>query len=258
MINIETSKQAFKKYLENFDITDPKIELKIVHTYGVMSYTKQICQRMKLSEEDTNLGLLIALLHDIGRFEQIRLYDSFEHTTMSHAHFGCELLFTDNYIRSFIEDDIYDEIIYEAIYHHSDYKLENIKDSRTLFFCQLIRDADKLDNCRVKLEDSIEVMLNESGEQIGSEPICEKVWNSCLNYESVLLADRQEKIDYWVSYVAYFFDINFKESFQIIMENDFVSKTIHRIIYTNSDTHQKMLFLEKLVIDYIQKKIEAE
>lgn len=254
MIDLVHAKKAFKKYLDNFDCNDPKISLKIVHTYGVVNYAKQICERMQLNEEDTNLALLIALLHDIGRFEQIKRFDSFEHTTMSHAHFGCELLFEENKIREFIDTDKYDKIIYEAIYRHSDYKLDNIDDERILFHCQMIRDADKLDNCRVKLEDSIEVMLNANEEQIQHETISDKVWNSCLNHKSVLLSDRQTKVDYWVSYIAYFFDINFKESFQIIYENDFASKTIHRIHYKNKDTIQKMKLLENDVNQFIYEK----
>lgn len=257
MINIEQAKKAFRRYLEEFDVNDPKISLKIVHTYGVISYMQQICDRMHCNEEDANLAYLIALLHDIGRFEQIRRFHSFEHTTMSHAHFGCDLLFKENLIREFIVDPSYDAIIYKAIYHHSDYKLPDMEDEKTLFFCKLIRDADKLDNCRVKLEDSIEVMLDETMEQVGSESICDTVWQSCLNQESVLLADRQEKIDYWVSYIAYFFDINFKESFQIIVENDFVSKTIHRITYTNPDTKEKMEYLDQFVNDYVRRKAES-
>ena len=254
MIDLEKAKESFKNFLCQFDTNNPKISLKIVHTYGVVDYTKQVCQRMHLNEEDTNLCLLIALLHDIGRFEQVKLYDSFEHTTMSHAHYGCKLLFEDHLIRKFIKEDTYDEIIYQAIYHHSDYKLENIKDKRTLFFCSMIRDTDKLDNCRVKLEDPIEVLLDEAKEEVGQESISEKVWQSCLQYKSVLLSDRQTKIDYWVSYIAYFFDINFKETFQIILENDFVSKAIHRIPYTNPDTKEKMNYLESITNEYIKSR----
>lgn len=254
MIDMNLAKEAFEQYLNEFDRNDPKISLKIVHTYGVVHYTQQVCQRMKLNEEDTNLSLLIALLHDIGRFEQVRLYDSFEHTTMSHAHFGVDLLKKDQFIRKFVHDSQYDDMIFKAIYHHSDYKLENIEDERTLFFCKMIRDTDKLDNCRVKLVDPIEVLLNETKEEVGSEIITDKVWESCLNYQSVLLSDRQSKVDYWVSYIAYFFDINFKESFQIIEENDFVSKTIHRIPYSNKETKEKMEYLEFITNEYIHQK----
>ncbi|MDO4466962.1 MAG: HD domain-containing protein [Bacillota bacterium] len=256
MINIKYAKQAFEKYLSTFDRNNPKISLKIIHTYGVVYYTQLICEKMMLNNEDTDLSLLIALLHDIGRFEQVRIYDSFEHTTMSHAHYGVELLKKNQFIRQFVKDDTYDEIIYQAIYHHSDYQLDPSLDPRTMFFCQMIRDADKLDNCRVKLHDSIEILLNETIEEVGSEAISEKVWEACLKKSSVLLSDRKTKIDYWVSYIAYFFDINFKESFQIIEEKKFVSKIIHRISYSNQETYKKMILLEELTNAFVQQKIK--
>ena len=56
--------QLFKDY----DCHNDKIRLKIVHTYGVVKESADIAARMKLSEEDTSLAKMIALLHDIGRF----------------------------------------------------------------------------------------------------------------------------------------------------------------------------------------------
>ena len=68
---------------------------------------------MKLGEEQQQLAELIALLHDIGRFEQLRLYDSFMPDTMDHAAFGVKLLFDGEnpMIRRFLADTCYDEII---------------------------------------------------------------------------------------------------------------------------------------------------
>ena len=59
-------------------------------------------------------------------------------------------------IRRFVKDDRFDSLICTAIEKHSDFKLEGITDERTLLHAKLIRDADKLDNCRVKLEESME------------------------------------------------------------------------------------------------------
>ena len=56
---------------------DDKVRLKIVHTYGVVKQSEEIAKRMRLSEEDTELARMIALLHDIGRFEQLKRFDSF-------------------------------------------------------------------------------------------------------------------------------------------------------------------------------------
>ena len=58
-------------------------------------------------------------------------------------------------------------------------------------------------------------------------------------------------MDYWISYIAYLFDINFKETFQIIKENNFVNRIIDRIPYSNLDTRKKMEQIRQLVNDYI-------
>lgn len=153
MIDIAHAKQEFEKYLDEYDREDEQTCLKIVHTYGVVKYAGEIARKMECSGEDVELAELIGLLHDIGRFEQIRRFHSFEPGTMDHAVFGAELLFgEEKLIRRFVEDDKFDELIDAAIRKHSDFKLEGIHDARTLFHAKLIRDADKLDNCRVKLE----------------------------------------------------------------------------------------------------------
>ena len=46
-------------------------------------------------------------------------------------------------------------------------------------------------------------------------------------------------MDYWVSYIVYFFDINFKASFDIIAENDYLNRIIDRIPYSNPSTKSK-------------------
>ena len=76
MIDIAHAKQEFEKYLDEYDRQDEQIYLKIEHTYGVVKYAGEIARRMECSREDVELAELIGLLHDIGRFEQIRRFHS--------------------------------------------------------------------------------------------------------------------------------------------------------------------------------------
>ena len=71
MIDIIHARRVFDAYLDQFDRTDEKIRLKIIHTDGVVRYMTEICRRMGMPEEERRLAELIALLHDIGRFEQL-------------------------------------------------------------------------------------------------------------------------------------------------------------------------------------------
>ena len=251
------AKQSFEEYLDGYDREDDKINLKIVHTYGVVRSAEEIAERMGLSEEDKDLARLIALLHDIGRFEQIRQFDSFQPDTMNHAVYGAELLFGEkNMIRQFLEEDQFDPLICQAIEKHSDFKLEGITDERTLLHAKLIRDADKLDNCRVKLEESIETLLGVSLEEAGTGLIAPKVWESCMKEESVLSSDRVSEVDYWISYIAQYYDVNFPQTYMIMKEEDYIARIVNRLTYTQADTAEKMKYLTTQITAYMDRKIQ--
>lgn len=254
MIDLEKARLAFEEYLEQFCREDEKIRLKIVHTKGVVRCAAKICDGMGLSREDCDLAQLIALLHDIGRFEQVRRFDSFEPSVMNHAAYGTELLFgSRQMIRRFVKEDTWDAVIRQAIGRHSDYSLEEGLSTRELLHARLIRDADKLDNCRVKLEDSIEVMLGCSAGEAGSQYISPEVWEECKSRKSVHLEKRKTKMDYWVSYIAYFFDINYPASAQIIQKERYVERIIGRIPYRNQETKERMQKLGEWAEEYLQK-----
>ena len=250
-MNYNNAKQKFETYLESYDRSNDKVRLKIIHTYGVVHDMSEICHRMHLTEEDTELARIIALLHDIGRFEQLKRFDSFEPTTMDHAAYGVQVLFEEGMIRQFVPEDTWDDIIRTAIAKHSDFHLEGITDNRTQLHARLIRDADKLDNCRVKLQDDLLVFMGASGKEIGAQEITPVVYDTVLKDQCIYSPDRVTKMDYWVSYVAYFCDIYFRASFDIIEEHDYLNKIIDRIPYSNPDTKQKMENIRTHLAKYI-------
>ncbi len=250
MINYTFAREIFESYLNDYDRADDKVRLKIVHTYGVVGQAECIARRMRLSEEDTALAKLIALLHDLGRFEQLRRFDSFEPDTMDHAAYGVQVLFEEGMLRKFLPENTWDSIIRTAIAKHSDYCLSGVADARALLHARLIRDADKLDNCRVKLVDATETFLGASPEEIGTQEISPNIYDTVFQNKCILSADRKTAMDYWVSYVAYFFDINFRESMDIIEENDFISRIIRRIPYSNPKTAEQMERIEAYVKQY--------
>ena len=154
-------------------------------------------------------------------------------------------------IRRFVPEDTWDETIRTAIARHSDFKLSGVTDERTLFHARLIRDADKLDNCRVKLEDALETFMGAPAEVIGAQDISPKIREDAFAGRSILSSDRVTLMDYWVSYVAYFYDLNFRESLDIVEENDFVRRIIRRIPYSNPATRESMEELEKRLLAYV-------
>lgn len=255
-IDIEHAKKEFDKYLRDFDLENPKILLKKVHTYGVIKAADYICTREELGAGDRDLALLIALLHDIGRFEQLRAYNSYDDDRFDHARFGVKLLFEQGKIRDFISCADYDEVIRQSIACHSMYRLPEIQDPRILLHCKIIRDADKLDNFRVKSVDSLEAHFNLPGEIIQKEGISENVLQAVRDHRCVRREERKTHLDMWVSYMAFIFDLNFSSSFRFIQEHDYINRCIDRMDYSEKNTKESVEEVRRICLDYVQEYAE--
>lgn len=249
------AKKSFALYLKQYDTKDDKIRLKIVHTYGVVNAAAMIADALKLSPEDTALALHIALLHDIGRFEQLKLYDSFDDSIVPHAKLSLSILFEEHMIGQFIPERDYDHIVYAAIKNHGLYQMDGTLTGKELLHARIIRDADKLDNFRVKEQDSIPAMLDITAEELGSEEIKDPILHAFLNRSPILNSDRVTHMDMWVSYLSYIYDLNFPESRRYVLEHNVVDKLVDRVPYSNEATRRKMELIRQAAREFLVEHV---
>ena len=258
MINLRKAQESFKQYLKDYDIEDGNIKLKIKHTYEVVNKSEYISKGLGLNQENIELAKLIALLHDIGRFEQVKQTNDFlDSKDFDHANYGVKVLFEDNLIRKFIENNKYDNIIKEAIYNHNKYKIEENLNDAELLHSKIIRDADKLDNFRVKETEHFSNIFPSkyNPKTINFESISPKVYNDFMSHKCIKLEDRQTQIDFWICVIAFIFDLNFDISLKYVKENDYIDILIDRIEYKNDITKQKMEDIRKCAKEYLEKTI---
>lgn len=138
--------EAFKEYVKDYDMTNDKIKLKFDHTLRVMELQNKYAKILGFNEEDIELATLIGLLHDIGRFEQVRIYNSFNDLeTIDHADFSIEQLFNKNEIHKFTDNESWYPIIEFAVKYHNKKEIPDITDERLIKHAKLIRDTDKTD-----------------------------------------------------------------------------------------------------------------
>ena len=255
-MDFELAEKSFQEYLKNYDINDGSIALKIKHTYEVVKKSEYIANGLRLDKENIELAKIIALLHDIGRFEQIKEFEEFNDKKIEHAEFSVKVLFDNSLIRKFIDEDKYDNIIYKAIYNHNKYKIEENLNEKELLQCKIIRDADKLDNFRVKEKDKLEDMFPKiyNEKTINYETISEKVYEDFMQHKCIKLEDRKTIIDYWVCVIAFIFDLNFNISLQYVKENNYIDILVNRIEYKNDTTKQKMEDIRRCAKEYIDDR----
>lgn len=259
MIDFEKAKNTFNRYVEKFDKNDSRVDRKIRHTYLVVEASEYLSRALKLSEEDAELSKLIALLHDIGRFKQSEIkeknYDQIEEN-FDHAEYGVNLLFKDNFIREFIEESQYDEIIYKAIKNHNKLEIEYGLSEKELLHAKLIRDNDKTGNFTLKVEEDLKEVYNlKNISEIEYDEISDDTYNSFMSAEVIKRMERKTNLDSWISLVAFIFDYNFKESLEYIYNNQYINKIFDKISYKNPKTIEKILKMKKFSLMYIQEQI---
>lgn len=256
-MSYDNARNYFEKFLnDNFDINDEKIGHKLNHTYNVVENAKYLCEYLNLDKTNTELALIIALLHDIGRFDQAKETKTFREdiTSFDHATLGVKLLFEKGEIKNYVDNESYYPIIEKAIGNHSKYILDETgMNDIEILHCKIIRDADKIDSFRAKTVDDIYTMANITKEDIERSRVTEKVYDTFKDHKTILSKDRQTGLDIWVSYIAFIFGLEFKGSYELINKNDYLNKLFNRFEYKADKS--TMEELKKCAFDYLNNEL---
>ena len=196
-------------------------------------------------------------MHDIGRFEELKITKELNSVKFDHAGHGSKMLFEKDMIRDFIEDSQYDKIIKNAIENHSRLEIEENLDERTLLHSKIIRDADKIDNYRVKKDEKVEAIFPKrvnKKEDMEESKLSDKVYTTILDKKCVDIHDRITPLDFWVCILAFAFDLNFNVSYKIIKENDYINVIIDRFEYKDKETKNRMENIRKIANEFVNEK----
>lgn len=306
VINRKNVINAFAEYVRNYDPSDEKIKLKIDHTYRVAGLCQRIAESLGLSESDVDIAWLLGMLHDIGRFEQIRRFGTFNDAqSVDHAEFGADLLFKEGLIRKFAEG-YYEEcelarsgneeagqaysrqkycqegklnsrqgncllaqsdnqsdycqeerkikeflvnndettvddkriiknnerhnkdtgLLEMAIRQHNKYRVKEDLTERQRMFCDILRDADKVDIFKVNADIPMEIIYDVTTEELKNGIITKEVLESFYKKETVLKSVRRSAVDHIVGHISLLFELVYKESYRQAKEQGYVYKLL--------------------------------
>ncbi|MEG1363561.1 MAG: hypothetical protein RSC92_03940 [Clostridia bacterium] len=171
------------------------------------------------------LKYLIGILHDIGRFKQIKEYDTLWDTDeMNHGEYGYKVL-KDGLLYNFIDDKKYNNIILECVRCHNKICIDDNLDDYTKLFLKIIRDADKID--------IFYVMINEEIHDVNVDNITDYSYNTIMNEKLIDYKDITTDFELVLVILCYIYDLNYKYSFEQIYINDYINKLIN--VYKYSD-----------------------
>ena len=228
IIDRERVKNTFAEYTSGYNATDPKIKLKIDHTYRVAELCELIARDLKLDEYETDVAWLTGMLHDVGRFEQIKRYNTFNDAqSVDHANFGEDLLFKEGIIYTYVDgfhDDKYGTIVENAIRNHSAFRIDERLDDYTVMFCNILRDADKVDIFRVNVDTPAEDIYNVTTEELKNSQVSSEVMAAFDERHAVLRSCKKTAVDHVAGHIALTFELVYPISLQIAKERGYLDK----------------------------------
>ena len=216
-----------KSYIKTseVDVVD-NLKLKKEHSLRVAELSVLIAQAQQLEKGDCKFAGLIGLVHDIGRFPQFAEHRSFDDfKSEDHASHGVKLLEETEFFNEI--SDVDQQVIKHAIETHNKLTITS-KDKRTILFCQILRDANKLD-----IWDMAVSLLKKDG-SFTNKAFCynlpmisglsEVVIRTISNGKVIQKKDLQSVNDYKLFLMSQIYDLNFKFSFDVLNKKQNIKK----------------------------------
>ncbi len=228
MINIQKVREVFKDYVANYNNEDGKIKLKIEHILRVAELSKKIAISLNLDDENIYLAETIGIFHDIGRFEQVKRYDTFnDKISENHALMGIKVLFEENLIEKFDIDKKYYPVIKIAILNHNKDKIDDGLTKIEKLHSRIIRDADKLDIfyniCNYDFESVFWY------KEFDCHKINEVLLDDLKNYRHVNYSIVQNNADIIPTFYAFIYDLNFEFSLNYLKDKKYLEMFAQRV-----------------------------
>ena len=302
MLNRKAVESFFETYTSTYDSSDPKIKLKIDHTYRVAALCDTIAASLLpplpkggMSHRDRgdsdpamainsdlawvktpslardradkswgngpaashgldserrvnpDLAWLSGMLHDIGRFEQIRRYNTFvDSQSIDHAQLSADLLFSEGLLQllpvTLTKEQ--ENILEVAIRSHSAYRLEPDLTEEEYTYCDILRDADKVDIFRVNCDTPKEDIYNVTTEELLTSPVSSGVKKCFDNRIAVIRSLRKYPADYIVGHICLYYELVYPLSRKIAREQGYLNKLLN-FPSENPDTRAWFSYMKK-------------
>jgi len=242
MIDRKYVREQFASYTRSYDPTDPKIALKIAHTYRVADFCERIAKSIGLTDEDVEFAWLSGMLHDIGRFEQVKRYNTFiDSESVDHAEFGADLLFgKELLIAQYSDDRSFDPMMETVIRQHNKYRVDSSVTGKALTFCNILRDADKVDILRVNVETPMEEIYNVSEEELLTAGVSEAVMEQVREHHAVRRDIMVSPAEHLIGHIALAFELVYPISWEIAKEQGYIYK-MYEFPTRNESTKKALL-----------------
>jgi len=149
---LETVTRRYDAYVDSFRDASGELPqmmaLKLEHTRCVVDDAKQIMAGESWLEDACTTGEMCALLHDAGRYSQLKEFGTFQDVkSIDHAARAVEVIGAEGWLTELPKRER--KTVITAVAVHNKREIPPTVPAETAAFAHLVRDADKLDIFRV-------------------------------------------------------------------------------------------------------------
>lgn len=250
----------FGEYVGGFygddELANVNLKLKEDHSHRVCEETAELAAELGLDENQRRIADVIALLHDVGRFEQFAKYGTYnDGRSTNHSVLGLEVLRREKVLDGVDGDER--ELIEKAIEYHGRKELPSGLDGECLLFSRLIRDADKVDIFYVVL-DYYKVLRDEPEKFKLELDFPDEAGYSAEVIEKLM---RGERIDYSklrtlndakLCQLGWVYDVNFAATLRRIKQRGFLEEVFEFLPAT-----EEIARVREKIFEYLDSRIRS-
>lgn len=251
----------FDDYVAGFygddETVNANIKLKDDHSHRTCKEMLYLAGELGLDENQKLISETIALLHDVGRFEQFIKYRTYSDAkSVDHCLLGLEVLEKNQVLDGI---DLQEKLlIQKAIEYHGRKELPPGLDGRCLLFSKLIRDADKLDAFYLLLKYYEQYRDNPQNFKLGielpDEPgYSEQVLKELLRGRCVDNKKVRTLNDLKLSLLGWVYDVNFTSTLKRIKRCGYLEKLLG-FLPADEDIEK----VREKILGYVDFRIEQD
>ena len=230
-------KHRFTLYTDSFKDNDTEklpypLQLKVDHSHRVADDSRLLAEHMHYSPNDKTIAIACGLIHDIGRFEQYRQYQSFvDRTSVDHGECGFEALEENNILQGI--DPAEALIIRNGVRYHNKKMIPETIESNSIPWLHLLRDADKLDIFFIVKDLIINERFKEYQQLVApidfDAPPSPEVLHDLTDRQFVSYNHIKSLPDIFLLLLSWIHDLHYPASLQILKERSIIGFISERL-----------------------------
>lgn len=238
----------FEEYIKKIDMNNSYAKAKYFHSLKSMDIARIIANDLNIfTEEEIVVIELIALFHDIGNFNE-REYNLIDNTEEDITMKSINILFDEGLIRKITEDTKYDNLIKLAIFCHNKEGLPKNIDDKTVCICNVMKDVYRLEELRMLINyPYIDNRINDYPTTL--------VYDNFKQFSEVDEKLSDNNADNILIILSKLFGINYKVSFSIINEKEYIEKIVNSLVFEDKKIEKFFKQIEIVLKSYCNKQL---